>query len=185
MEAGSAHKLAREPLASECFAQVARLSEDPVVRARAMIEQATILSYSGDWEQAEKLVEQVLCQLSDLDTAVVVEAETMRAYFQSSTPGRVDDFLVRRPVLDDLVARRSAGSRPLAMLLAVSAAQRDESTASAPSLSGAGTMVSTCCTVRASSTSRTGSAPSSLAISSTEPLNSSRKHGRRRARAAQ
>ena len=53
MEAGSAHKLAREPLASECFAQVARLSEDPVVRARAMIEQATILSYSGDWEQAE------------------------------------------------------------------------------------------------------------------------------------
>jgi DNA-binding CsgD family transcriptional regulator/tetratricopeptide (TPR) repeat protein len=126
MEAGSAHKLAREPEASECFARAARLSEDPVVRARAMIEQATILSYSGDWEQAENLVEQVLCQLSDLGTALVVEAETMRAYFQSSTPGRVDDFLVRRPVLDDLVARRAAGSRPLAMLLAVSAAQRDE-----------------------------------------------------------
>jgi DNA-binding CsgD family transcriptional regulator/tetratricopeptide (TPR) repeat protein len=126
MEAGSAHKLARDPQATECFAQAARLSADPIVRARAMIEQATLLSYSGDWEQAEKLVERALGQTTDLDTTLAVEAETMRAYFQSSTPGRVDDFLVRQPVLNDLVAGSAAGSRPLAMLLAATAAQRDE-----------------------------------------------------------
>ena len=126
MEAGAAHKLARRPQAIEYFAQAAALSEDAHIRAQAMIEQAVLLSYGGAWVHAEKLVEQALRELAGHDDALVVEAETVRAYFQCSTPTRVDDFLLRQPVLDDLVARGRAGTRPLAMLLAATAAQRDD-----------------------------------------------------------
>ena len=126
MELASAEKLARHPRAEERYAEAARLAEDPVVRAQAIIEQAVLLVYRGAIEQADTLIDAALAGLGGYDGPAAIEVITVRAAQEAFRRGHVSQFLARRPQLDALVDARAPGTRPLAMLLAGIAAQRNE-----------------------------------------------------------
>ncbi|HUY59293.1 MAG TPA: AAA family ATPase [Solirubrobacteraceae bacterium] len=126
LDLGLAEKLTRRPAAIERFEEVRRLAEDPVTRARAMIEQGEILSYVGDWQQALALFDGALLELADRDDAVALRAEAFRAVLTAYDPRLVDAFVEHLPRLRALVASASASARPLAMLLAAWGAARDE-----------------------------------------------------------
>jgi hypothetical protein len=126
LELGRAERLARHPTAIERFEDVRRLAEDPTTRARAMIEQAEILSYVGEWRQALGLLDGAIEELTEREGAVALRAEAIRATLMAYDPRLVDAFEQRVPRLHKLAASRRPGSRPLAMLLAGWGMQRGE-----------------------------------------------------------
>ncbi len=125
-ELALAEKLARRPSALEHFAEVRRLAEDPTLRARAGVESAELLWYSGEWEQGMALLDAALVEFGDRGDDVVIVAETLRAEFSSFVPRLSGDLAARLPRLYALAARGGPRTRPLACGLAGPAAMRDE-----------------------------------------------------------
>lgn len=126
LELAQAEKLARRPAAIEHFAEVARLTQSPITRGKAIFEQALIRMYADEWQPAMALLDEALAELTDRDQRGAVQAETVRAMRTAYDPRLFKAFLTREPMLRELVATRGAGTRPLAFLLAVCAAQRDD-----------------------------------------------------------
>lgn len=117
-ELGIAEKLARLPTAVERFEEVARLVSDPLIGARAMVEGAEILIYTGQWVHALALIDGARAALGDRDPALSLRAEGMRSGLTAYDPRRVSEFIRRMPELYELAEGRDADARPLLMLIA-------------------------------------------------------------------
>ena len=115
---------ARLPTAIEHLVQVRRLAEDPVTRGRAMIEQGEILAYRGDSQQSLALFDAALAD-GDRDRPGALRAEAL-AVWAAYDPRLIDSFMERLPRLSEVAVTGGEGTRPLAMLLAARAAQKDE-----------------------------------------------------------
>jgi len=126
LELGLAERSSGRPRAVERFEEVQHLSEDPTMRARAMIEQAWIAWYGGDWLQMVQLLDGALAMLGDEDP-LRIRAEEFRAGAAMYDPRLIRGFVDGLPILEQLVASRRPATRPLALLLASWGAQRDGS----------------------------------------------------------
>jgi DNA-binding CsgD family transcriptional regulator len=123
-ELGIAEKLARQPAAVERFEEVARLASDPLTSARAMVEQAEILVYTGQWAEALALIDGARAALGDRDPQLSLRAEAIRSGLTAYDPRHVDEFVRRLPGLYELADGRDADARPLLMLIACFEASR-------------------------------------------------------------
>ncbi|MGH2871456.1 MAG: helix-turn-helix transcriptional regulator [Solirubrobacteraceae bacterium] len=125
LELATTEQLARMPAAIEHFEQASRTTNDPALRARAMIGHGQALVYTGDWPAASDLVGVALTELGDSDPALALYAETLRAPMAAYDPRLIDAFEERLPALHE-AATATDGGRPLALLLACVAAARGE-----------------------------------------------------------
>jgi DNA-binding CsgD family transcriptional regulator len=128
LELALAEKLARQPSATTRFAEVCRLAEDPVTRARAMIEQADMFAYAGDRQTAQALLDDALEELAEHDPVLGARAEALNAALMSSDPRLFGGLTKRWPALRELVATGGRETRALAMVLAGTCGQQREST---------------------------------------------------------
>ena len=126
LELGRAEQLARSPKALARYDEARALANDPVTRAKAMLEQVAITVYMGDATQALALVDGALAELPDHDEATAVEAQTWRAVATAHNPRLITSYVERLPLLQELAESGRAGTRPLALLLASRAAQQGE-----------------------------------------------------------
>jgi DNA-binding CsgD family transcriptional regulator len=126
LELARAESLARGPRSMEYYEQVVRVTEDPVIRASAMIELAAIMWYAGEVKRPLELLDGALVEVADHDEALMVRAETMRAAFTAYVPSLVDGFVTRLPRMRELAASARPGTRSLAMVLAGWGSMRDE-----------------------------------------------------------
>jgi DNA-binding CsgD family transcriptional regulator len=126
LELGLAEQLTVQPTASARFDEVIRLADDPATRATAMISQSVIALYSGDWETMMDSLDGALSELAAEDGALRIHVETLRATASMYDPRTVHAFEERLPILEQLVARRAPGTRPLAWVLAAWGSQRDQ-----------------------------------------------------------
>jgi hypothetical protein len=126
LELALAEKVARRPGAIGHLEEIRRLAEDPVIRARAMIEEAETVAYAGDWPASLELLDAALSELGDRDPVMALRAETLRAPMTAYDPQLVSGFEQRLPALRKLAADGGAAARPLAMLLAGFGLQRGE-----------------------------------------------------------
>ena len=125
LELGLAEQAAGLPRAIERYEEVRRIAADPALRARAMIEQAWLVWYGGDWRQMLELLRGALVELADEDP-LRVRVDGMLAMAAVYDPRLVNAFAERRPILEQLAASGGPGTRPLALILAAWGAQRDE-----------------------------------------------------------
>ena len=126
VELARAEGLARGPRSMEYYEEATRVSEDPVIRASAMIEMAAIMWYAGEVKRPLELLDRALVEVADHDEALMVRAETMRTAFTAYVPSLVDGFVTRLPRMRELATSARPGTRPLAMLLAGWGSMRDE-----------------------------------------------------------
>ena len=77
LELGRAEQLGRSPRALARYDEARALADDPVTRARVMLEQVAITIYMGDAVKALALVDGALAELTDPDEATAVEAQTL------------------------------------------------------------------------------------------------------------
>jgi DNA-binding CsgD family transcriptional regulator len=125
-ELGMAELLARRPSALERFEELYRLSDDPVVRATALLQQAQVVAYT-DFPRAKGLLERVAIELDDSSHPVVRRAEALWAVIAAHDPRLVDSFIARIPHLQELIADGGPGGPSLAFLLASWMTHHDES----------------------------------------------------------
>ena len=128
MELAVAEKLARRPAALDHFVQARQLASDPALRAQAAIEQAEILLYVGEWEAFEDFVDEAIEDTAELGRDIFVRTQTVLAAHEAYDARLVERFLQRLPQLEGLVDEGGPVTRPLALLLALNAASRDEPT---------------------------------------------------------
>lgn len=121
-----AEKLARRPGVIGYLEEVRRLTEDPVIRATAMIEQAETVAFAGDWSASLQLVDDAIGELGGREPAIALRAETLRGPMAAYDPRLVAGFEQRLPALRRIAADGVAGSRPLVMLLAGFGVQHGE-----------------------------------------------------------
>jgi DNA-binding CsgD family transcriptional regulator len=126
MELALAEKLARRPGALAHFVEARRLAADPALRAQAAIEQAEILLYHGEWEAFEDFVDEAIEETADLGRDIFVRTQTVLAAREAYDARLVERFIRRLPELEGLVDEGGPVTRPLALLLALNAASRDE-----------------------------------------------------------
>ena len=70
----------------EYYEEATRVSEDPVIRASAMVEMAAIMWYAGEVKRPLGLLDRALVEVADHDEALMVRAETMRTAFTAYVP---------------------------------------------------------------------------------------------------
>jgi DNA-binding CsgD family transcriptional regulator len=128
MELAVAEKLARRPAALDHFVEARRLASDPALRARAAIEQAEILLYLGEWEAFQDFVDEAIEETAELGRDIFVRTQTVLAAHEAYHARMVERFIQRLPALEGLVDEGGPVTRPLALLLALNAASRDEPT---------------------------------------------------------
>jgi hypothetical protein len=128
LELALAEKLARQPSAIKHFEEVCRLAEDPVTRARAMIEQADIFAYAGDRQTAHVLLDDALGDLGERDPVLGARAEALSVALMSSDPRLFSGLQRRWAALRELVASGGRETRALAMVLAGTCGQQREPT---------------------------------------------------------
>jgi DNA-binding CsgD family transcriptional regulator/tetratricopeptide (TPR) repeat protein len=126
-ELGTAAKLAGQQSMVEHFAEARRMSSDPLLRARAALELATALAFTGQPDASLTIIEEALLELGDLAPDLSLRFERMRAGATAYDPRLVDGFDRRLPGLLELTERSGEAARPLTMLLAAVLAWRGES----------------------------------------------------------
>ncbi|MGA2006184.1 MAG: AAA family ATPase [Solirubrobacteraceae bacterium] len=124
MELALAEKLATQPSTIGHLEEVRRIAADPLTRARATIELAELLVYSGDWERPLALFETALGELGDGDPALARRTDVLRTLMTAYDPRLVAGFEQRMPALFELAERGGTEARGLAMTLAGVAASR-------------------------------------------------------------
>ncbi|MGD0197590.1 MAG: AAA family ATPase [Solirubrobacteraceae bacterium] len=126
LELAAAEQLAHDPAALTHLEEVRVGAQAPLDRARAAIEQAGILVYSGDWQRPKALVESALIEIGGRDAALSLRAEGVSAGMAAYDPRLVGDLEPRLPALRKRAMRGGDAARPLAMLLAGIDASRGE-----------------------------------------------------------
>ena len=124
--AGAAKLAGLSAVIIERYRDARRLSEDPVLRSRAALELAMMLTYTGDWEGPIALVEEALAELGDRAPELALRLEILRAGSAAQDPRLVAEFDRRLPALRALPQRAGAGGRTVALLLAAISAWRRE-----------------------------------------------------------
>ena len=124
-ELATAEQLARRPSAMERFEELERLSDDPVTRANAILQQGLTVAYL-DFRRAIELFERVGEELGDSEHPLALWAETMQAVFAAYDPKLADTFRERIPQFRERIAKRAPSSPSLALLLGAWMDQRDE-----------------------------------------------------------
>ena len=133
-ELGSTERFARDPAAAEDLQEAHRLADDPVSRARIGWDLAQVYFAGGLWAEAQEVLDDSLANLGDRDLDIEARLEAFRVASEAADPARAAALDARLPRLRQLVERGGPGTRPLALILAVSAAYRDGDRADARAL---------------------------------------------------
>ena len=137
-ELAEAVKLISPPAAVEHLIEARRLTEDPVLGARAAGDLSALLIFSGRWEQGIATVDAALEELGERDPSLSLRLQTFAAAAAAFDPRLSDGFQARRRELERAIGDGVPGWHAAALLLASIAMIRGEDADAAAAMAARG-----------------------------------------------